>query len=1063
MQQKVGVCVRIRGLNSINMEESTKQGWNYRLVNYFLHNRQLATLCLVLLIVAGIFSFLQLRVEGFPKVTVPIAVITTVAPGAGPETVATSIVAPIEAAARDAKGVKEVSSQSQSGFGSVLVQFDSGIDINIGVQEVRTKLSAVTLPEGTRTPEIFVPETSGAPFVIAATGNKAVADLLTDANKLKDKLLSIEGVKSVELVSKVSENIYIEVFPQFASPAVIDQITASNVGFPLGQIETGGSQAQVVASKFAGSLEDVKNIPIRVAGPDGSTTVLHLQEIANVYSGIDYDAQIHRIGFRDGGEFKIQSALLYEVRLTPATDLLKVDEQVKTSLTELEAADRSTQYVVVMDEAAEADRQVSEIVEAAVGGAWDFLGKASGVGYVFGGMWLLMIAMFLFVDWRSAIISALAIPLSFFFTFIFLYFAGIQLNTIVLFSMILVLGLIVDPAIVVLESIKRYLEVGYKGTSAVLRSVETVGGGVFIAVFTSFVVFVPFGVVSGTFGQIIKYIPLTVVPALVASYFVPLLFLTWFAARFLRASHVVDTRDENDQTSLWPAAQWFIRANRYILKHWWLKITIIVLGLVIPIGISALLFGSGKVQQVQFAKPNDVEFLTVNIPLRGSPNQAQLLEQNKKLEEVVGKYARYIKSYFYGSLDGSGGNGSLSLVVSLVPHTDRDKNSGAISDSMESELQSFYGEKVTVGELGAGPPELAYPVSVEIFENDNQKLLEASKKIADELRTYGEVSALSYYGEETTEDVGIVIKPDEAARAGLTAPAVYGQLAGVLGERTLFVLGERDVVLRSPVNSKPHTIEDIRALTVFGSSGPVTVESIAEVKQVISATSISKLNGQRYATVAARVRDQRDAIAVQRKIDQWAKDNAQSLGVPQKAFDNPASQDEFEKSFQQLFLAIALSILITYIVFVLFFRSFVQPLIILFSIPLLFVGAFPALYAFARGQLGFLEVLGVIMVIGIVENVGIFLIDFANRKVAEGMDKNEAIALSSGIRLRPVVLTKLTALAGLLPLAVFAPFWRGLAVVVIAGILSSGILSLFTTPVLYSWFTRVKRSHSGQS
>ncbi len=1039
------------------MEETTQQGWNYRLVNYFLHNRQLATLCLVLIIVAGIFSFTQLRVEGFPKVTVPVAIITTVAPGAGPETVATTVAAPIENAVRDAKGVKEVSSESQSGFASVLIQFDSGVDINTGVQEVRTKLSSVSLPEGIHTPEVFVPETSGAPFVIAATGSKPVAELLGQSGKLKDALYAVDGVKSVELISKASEKLYIEVFPQFMSPAVIDQITASNVGFPLGQVEVAGSQAQVVASKFAGSIEDVKNIPITITQPDGKSAIFRLKEIANVYTGVDYDSQIHRIGFRDSDAFKIQSALLYEVRLTPATDLLETDEQIKAALTQLQSTDSTIQYVVVMDEAAEANKQVNEIVEAAIGGKWDFLGNASGLGYVFGGIWLLVIAMFLFVDWRSAIISALAIPLSFFFTFIFLYFAGIQLNTIVLFSMILVLGLIVDPAIVVLESIKRYLEVGYKGSSAVLRAIETIGGGVFMAVFTSFVVFVPFGIVSGTFGQIIKYIPLTVIPALVASYFVPLLFLTWFASRFLRASHVVETQDENDQTSLWKAAQWFIRANRYILRHWLLKITIIILGLVIPIGVSALLFGSGKVQQVQFAKPDDVEFLTIHVPLKGSPNQAQLLEQNKKLEEVLGGQARYIKSYFYGSLDGSGGNGSLSVVVSLVPHTDRDKNSGEISDSVERELQSFYGDKVTVGELGAGPPELSYPVSVEIFESDNQKLLDASRKIADELHTYSEVSAVSFYGEETTQDITIAIKADEAAQAGLTAPSLYGQLASILGERTLFVLGETDVVIRSPENVKPRSVADISQLTVFGGRGPVSLGSVAEVKQITSASQIRKLNGQRYATVSARVTDQRDAIAVQRKIDQWSKDNAEKLGVSQKAFDNPASQDEFEKSFQQLFLAIVLSILITYIVFVLFFRSFIQPLIILFSIPLLFVGAFPALYAFARGQLGFLEVLGVIMVIGIVENVGIFLIDFANRKVAEGMDKNEAIALSSGIRLRPVVLTKLTALAGLLPLAVFAPFWRGLAVVVIAGILSSGILSLFTTPVLYSWFTRTRK------
>ncbi len=1039
------------------MEESTKKDWNYRLVNYFLHHRQLAVLCLIVIVAAGVFSLLGLRVEGFPKIQVPIAVVTAVVPGAGPETVADTVASPIESAIRDAKGVKQTSSNSQSNFASVIVQFDEGIDVNSGIQELRTKLASVNLPEGVHTPDIFVPETSGAPFTIGVTASKPVADLLSSSSELRDKLLSVQGVKSVELVSKAKQKIYIEVAAEFQTPQILEQINAANAGFPLGQVEINGTKSQVVGNKFAGNLDDVKNIPIAITKSDGSKSLVHLRDIANVYMGIDYNSQVHRMGFKDGNAFKIQSALLYEVRLTTTTDLLKVNTAVNSALRELETEHKDTRYVIVLNEAENASQQVHEILTSAIGGKWDSLGSVSGLGYVFGGIWLLMLAMFLFVDWRSAIISALAIPLSFFCTFIFLYAAGIQLNTIVLFSMILVLGLIVDPAIVVLESIKRYLEVGYKGTNAVLRSIQTIGSGVFIAVFTSLIVFIPFAVVSGTFGQIIKYIPLTVVPALIASYFIPLLFLTWFAGRFLKAKHVVDTQDENNINNLWPAARWFIRANRYVLHHFWLKIVIIILGLVIPIGVSGFLFSSGKVQQVQFAKPNDVDYLTVNVPLTGSPTEAQLLEQNKPLELAVSEQAQYIQSYFYGSVDGGGGNGSLSLVVHLLPHTERDKNSGEIAKDLELALQKKYGQKAAVGELGAGPPDAAFPISVKIFENDNKKLLEASKKIAEQLRQYSEVSAVEYYGEETTQDLSVTVKPELAAQAGVSAPSLYGQLAGMLGERTLFVLEGTDVVLRTPAGAKPHTVEDVSALTVYGSLGPVAVGSVAEVKQATSATSIQKLNGQRFATVSARIRDPRDAITVQRKIDQWARDNAGALGVSKEAFNNPASQDDFEKSFQELFLAIALSILFSYIVFVLFFRSFVQPLIILFSIPLLFVGAFPALYAFARGQLGFLEVLGVIMVIGIVENVGIFLIDFANRKVAEGMDKNEAIALSSGIRLRPVVLTKLTALAGLLPLAVFAPFWRGLAVVVIAGILSSGILSLFTTPVLYSWFTRTPK------
>jgi len=178
-----------------------------------------------------------------------------------------------------------------------------------------------------------------------------------------------------------------------------------------------------------------------------------------------------------------------------------------------------------------------------------------------------------------------------------------------------------------------------------------------------------------------------------------------------------------------------------------------------------------------------------------------------------------------------------------------------------------------------------------------------------------------------------------------------------------------------------------------------------------------------------------------------------AANLSSSALEDRGSGNEFIKSFKDLFIACGIAILMTFVVLVLFFRSFMQPLIILFAIPLGLLGIFPAL-SLEGGQFGFLEILGLITLIGIVENVGIFLIDLANQRVAKGMSPKDAIALASGIRFRPVFLTKITALGGLLPLMLLSPFWRSLTLVVVTGIITSGVLSLFTTPILYVWFQK---------
>lgn len=1042
------------------MNEDQKFGLNARIVKFFLEQKQLTALLLAIIVIVGVGSFFQLRVEGFPAVTVPVAIVSTVVPGAGPETINNTVTVPIENALRDLKGITDVTATSQTNVSVVVLTFADGIDTNVAIQEARTKLASVDLPEGVTDPNIVVPDTAGAPFFVAVSGPASLLELRTQAELLEEKLLAIDGVKSFSDISGVEENIYIELGPQYLSPAITQQIESANIGFPLGESIIDGKQIPISGAATIKNLENVRNITISIPEqPEQPARTVKLADIASVYLGLDDGSRVHRVGYLDETEnkFKIQPSLLYEVRLDADADIIDVGTEVEKVVEETKATDGKSDYALVFNQAKDAQHQVDEIVEAAVGAKWDIAGPIGYVGYIFGGIWLLIIGMLLFLDWRSALISALSIPLSFFVTFIVLNVLGIQMNTLVLFSFILVIGLIVDPAIVVLESIKRYMEIGLKGKQAVLRSIDVIGLGLFISVLTSLIVFIPFSVVSGTFGQIIKYIPLTVFPALIASYFIPFIFLTWLAAKYLKADAGEHLKDEDDVRTLWTIAQWFVRVNRYILKHIWLQIVVILLAFVIPIVVAGALFATGQVRQVQFAQPDDVEFLQLSVPLAANQTQAQLQIQTAAVEAILKDHVTEIENFFYQDLSGAGSSENLSVFISLRPISERDTKSSEIADRLQEQLQAKFGERALAQEFGAGPPEGAYPVVVKIFENDPQKLKIASQKIADELRSYEEVAGVLTDSDRSSNELIVAVDQDKATAAGVSAAAVYGQIAGLLGEKTLFKVGELDAVLRVPQDTKPNTIASLQSLQVFGQNGPVAVRDIATISESAVAGSIRRAQGERYAEVSARLDDSRDAINVQRKISDWSKANTSQLGVSDRAFEDRVSVNEFEKSFQELFLAIALSILVTYVVFVIFFKSFVQPLIILFAVPLIFIGVFPALAIFAGGQFGFLETIGILMVIGIAENVGIFLIDYANRKVREGMDKKEAIAIASGIRFRPIILTKVTALAGLLPLAVFSPFWRGLSLVVVFGILSSGILSLFTTPVLYNWFTRVKK------
>jgi HAE1 family hydrophobic/amphiphilic exporter-1 len=1032
---------------------ATRQNWVTRFTHFFLRQRQLSLMLFVLLMLGGVFALTQTRREGFPQVPVKIVVVTTPYRGASPAEIERSVSIPLENAIKDIKSISEISSSSRPSVSVLRLTLDEKANLDAVTQDITSKVGRVELPKDADKPQVFQPNTGNSAFTFAlASGKLSTYDLYRQGGLFQREISQVKGIKSVTLVSSATPKIRITFNPTAAASRGVDlttvgqAIATSNLSLPVGTVTIDGQKTSVLVDGTVASLSDLSALLI-----PGKTGNVKLSDIAKIELYVDEASTINRVGHRSNNLFVSEPALVYAVDTRGDADILRTDTALTTALDRIThdgTLSSDVSLVRVGDEAEATRAQIKEITTGAFGNFWDGIGPLGIVGVALGGIWLLMLAMLLFVNVRTALIAGVAIPLSFFFTLICLWLGGITLNTLTLFSMILVLGLVVDPAIVVLEAMQHYRDQGYRGREAVLAAVSSIGPGVYMAVITSMVVFVPFGIVSGVFGQIIRFIPITVIPALTASFFVPLIFLTALGDKYLkgRKDGAVD-----EEASLWAVSRWFKRANAAILRRTWLQILIIVLAAVLPLVVTGYFVGTGKIKSVQFSKPTDTEQMLVTINYPAGSDFARTQDLSRQTEAALLKQPE-IRDYYYFQQ----GSGSFSILINLRAFADRVKTStdvaATLNDQLPHDNRTVFAKAST---LSYGPPEAAFPVVLQIYEGDLDKLKKFTLAVADHAARQTGVTRVS----DGYRDAGTEVITIRPTVGGISALVLGGQLTSNLSEQKVTALqfnGEQVDVYATVGINKPTSLTELGNLPIGSAAGISTVSKLSTLSVSDAPGAIQRLDGNRYSTVSVALKDDVNQYKFQADLNDWAKSQLGNYGLRSDALESKGVGNDIAKSFGELFTALGLSLVLTYFILVLFFRSWLQPLIIVFAVPLSFIGVFPILWLI-KSQFGFLEILGIITLVGIVENVGIFVIDYANRRREEGMPTKEAIALATAVRFRPIFLTKITALGSLLPLAIISPFWRGLSSVIIAGILTSGILSLFTTPILYHWFDKLSR------
>ncbi len=935
---------------------------------------------------------------------------------------------------------------------------------------MNTQLADIALPQEVETNvEIF--DVVGPSFVYAiASDSASIDELLNYADIIAERLAdSSAEIKDIEIVPSNEFEISI----QYDADALSDKglqvnevtsaIQSRLTTLPGGalQQENGSALGITVISSVA-SISDLTDITVND---------VRLDEVATITRRpVEYDST-YFAGYIEDGEAISKEAVYLYVNKQSDGDVIRMDSDlavVEEMLLDEEVLPQDITLVRVLDNAAYVQRQLEALVTNGI------------IGLI-----LILVVLMLFINLRTGITVAAIIPLAFLGTLGILYAIGFSINTLTLFGLLLVLGILVDNAIVIAEGIVHELENGKAKMEAVHTAMRNLGPAVTAATLTTITVFIPFAFLGGVIGSFLKYIPYTIIIMLIMSYGLAIT-VTPLVSRFLMKEQTKEQRRAR-KLKKWqiitvlPAIIFLAQGgidkledlygnfSEAIQKRAWKKITLVMLSLGL-IGGSVALYGVQlPFQQFPTDDGNTIE-IKFEYPT-GTSKQTKANAIANIMDDAI--TTPYFESYFIFEQN--------SVMMIMVEPEDRaegndiyvlqDIANERISDAAKDLLQS--GIEVQAEAVGVGPPEADYDVIVELRGDVQYNLNRAASDLASYI---SEQDAVIKIDNSATSDLteSIVVEFDnEALQDNAIDPLVANSIINqVFGQRTVGTLAVQgdgisdDVVVEFNEDAK-HSIDDIRDLIVGVNTSvfppvEITLDDVAEINNVTGLETIKRLDEKRVITVQARVSNDGDADAITTLVKEYLTDEhlaEYSLDADNIVYGGAtASQDE---NFNNLGVVFLLAILAVYLILIYQFNSYVQPGLILFTVPLALIGVFPAL-TWVGSSLDMISGLGIVALVGIVVNDAIVFVDYFNRlRKKHSTWKIEKIIVETGrARFKPILSTSITTIFGILPLTLNDPFWRGLGTSLIAGLTFSTLGTLIVFPILLSWNDTIMRGIS---
>ncbi|MEO3806977.1 efflux RND transporter permease subunit [Nonomuraea sp. B1E8] len=1050
-----------------------------------LVNRSLVILIAVVLSAFGVFAIPQLKQQLLPSLSFPGAFVVAPFAGASPEIVEDQVTKPIEDSFQGLAGMEQMTSTSKEGLAQIQVAFEYGTDVESSVNKMQQAISRVTLPEGVE-PQVVAGNTDDIPVLVLAVGDGG--DERSMADKLRRILVpevqGVEGVREVSVTGTREEVVTIEpdarkmALAGVSAAQIPEVLKANGTPIPAGTLIDDGKALTVQVGSRVDSVSKLESLYLTPAQPaatpqqsqqqgrspsqqqspqqgqaqapgrPGQGAVaqqparpkplkpVKLGDVAEIKRGL---AEATTLTRTDG-----RSSLGVAVTMTPDGNAVAISHEVREKLPELTRAlgdSSDTAVSVVFDQAPYVEESIESLTTEGL------------LGLVFA---VLVILVFL-LSVRSTLVTAVSIPLSVVIALLVLWAGDYSLNMLTLGALTIAVGRVVDDSIVVLENIKRHLGYGEAKLQAILTAVREVSGAVTASTLTTVAVFAPIAVVGGMVGELFSPFAITVAVALLASLVVSLTVVPVLAYWFLKAPALTPEqarkqREEAEAKELRsPLQRSYLPVLRFATRF---KLVTVLIGVAVFVGTMGLAGGL----QTNFLDASGQNTISVSQRMPVGTDLKTTDEAARKVEEVLagldGVETYQVNVGGGNAMSGGavgGGADRASYSVTLEEGADTVKVERVLRDGVAG--LSGVGE-VTVGAQGAGFS--SDTIDVIVQASDAEALRAASGTVAAAM---GEVSGLKDVSsdlESSAPRVEVVVDREEAAERGLSEAQVGQAVAQAFRGAPLgqIVLDGRasDLVLRGA--DAPDDVEAIEGLKLPTPAGMVTLSSVADVRQVAGPTQVTRIDGERSATVSAKA-DAADLGSVTQALTTKLEGLSLAAGVSYEIGGVSADQAD---AFADLGLAMLAAIAIVFLIMVAAFRSFVQPVILLVSVPFAATGAVGLLVA-TDTALGVPALIGMLMLIGIVVTNAIVLIDLINQYRDQGMGVVEAVIEGGRRRLRPILMTAVATICALTPMALGVTGSGGfisqpLAIVVIGGLISSTLLTLVLVPTLYVVVTR---------
>ena len=1010
-----------------------------------VNNPVTTSLVFIAMMIFGVFSLINISLDRFPKFDANVVMVMSSYPGASAEDIETNLTKVLENSLNGVSDLKNLSSTSKENIALITLEFIEGVDIDVATNDVRDKLDMVNsvLPDGASLPVIFKFSADDMPIMImAATADEslqALEKILDD--KVATPLARVSGVGTVSIAGAPQREIQVYCDPNkleaygLTVAGISNIIASENRNVPSGSIDIGSNAYSLRVEKEFTSAEQMLDV---VVGHVNGKTV-YLRDVARVVDGVEERYQEAYVNGVQGAQIVIQKQA--------DANTVNVIKGIKKAMKNIEKnLPSDIQIRTVVDSSDNILNTLNSLKETII------------VTFL-----IVMLVVYLFLGrWRATFIIVLAIPISLLASLMYLWATGNTLNIVSMSALSIAIGMVVDDAVVVLENISTHLERGAKPKEAAVHATQEVGISVIASTLTMLAVFLPLTMIKGMAGLMFKQLGWITSIIMIVSTIGALTLIPMLCSQFLRfkpkTGKVHDLIFGNFNKFIDLISRGYGRLINWCIGH---RTIVVLISIAVFVGTIGFI---GPRIKTEFMPKSDDGRITLQLELPAGTGQNIT---RSIAHELHGKFAAAIPeivniSYALGQADSdnsfaamqTNGTHVVSYNINVGSMEDRERSTAEIADVIRgilADYPEFKKIKVTEGGGGMGG---ASTVDIEIYGYDFETTDRIAKEIQTKLLQGTAFSQVLLSRDEYTPEYQVDFDREKLALNGLNSTTAASYLSAAMNGSTMSFYREDGDEYDIRVRYAPEfrtSIEDIENIMIYNNMGKgVRIKDLGTVVETLTPPSIQRKNRERLITVSGVVANGvalSDAVAATDAV-------IAATDIPSElAIEIGGSYEDQQDMFSDLILLLAMIIILVYIVMASQFESFMSPFVIMFSIPFAFVGVFLGLWVTGT-PLGTMGMIGILILMGIVVKNGIVLIDYTILMRERGKSITESSVIAAKSRLRPILMTTLTTVLGMIPMAIGqgegSEMWRSLGMVVAWGLSISTLVTLVIIPTVYA-------------